>query len=306
MSAQETGKAIAYLRKKKNLTQKDIAERLHVSDKAVSKWERGLALPDVSLLAKLSIMLDTDIESLLEGNIARYEQRWVGLIILDSDDDVFLRAMLFDKPLVYFQLSYFMLVGIQKICIVCSKKSEMYIQGLMDWKRVGIDLSFEHKIFLTSNADSDLMIIYGNVFMYCLDLTKHLQRAMVKVSRQEAESSVLLLQNSNGAYAIEDCRIKEKVENNEFGLRYSISPFLFLSSAAAKDDEAFLLDRKRMFSKALVNDSAYATFGRGLLMKCIKSFEDTNDVANLVRIIQAATGEQIADLDEIARRRGLV
>lgn len=44
------GGFVALCRKEKGLTQKQLAQRLYVSDKAVSKWERGLSLPDISLL----------------------------------------------------------------------------------------------------------------------------------------------------------------------------------------------------------------------------------------------------------------
>ena len=50
------GKFILGLRKEKGLTQKELAERLYISDKAVSKWERSLSMPDIALLIPLSQM----------------------------------------------------------------------------------------------------------------------------------------------------------------------------------------------------------------------------------------------------------
>ena len=44
------GAFLVQLRQEKGLTQKELAEKLYVSDKAVSKWERGLSLPDIALL----------------------------------------------------------------------------------------------------------------------------------------------------------------------------------------------------------------------------------------------------------------
>lgn len=60
-----TGTKIATLRKEKNMTQKDLAELLHVTDKAVSKWERGLNYPDLSLFPELAKALDTSVAELL-------------------------------------------------------------------------------------------------------------------------------------------------------------------------------------------------------------------------------------------------
>ncbi len=55
------------LRKEKGLTQKALAAKLYVSDKAVSKWERGLSLPDISLLIPLAALLNVTVTELLEG-----------------------------------------------------------------------------------------------------------------------------------------------------------------------------------------------------------------------------------------------
>lgn len=65
MDAIYTGKKISSLRKEKNLTQKDLAEKLHVSDKAVSKWERGLNYPDLTLLPVIANVLETSVTELL-------------------------------------------------------------------------------------------------------------------------------------------------------------------------------------------------------------------------------------------------
>ncbi len=58
---------ISELRKEKKLTQKGLAEQLGVTDKAVSKWERGLSCPDISLLSKLSKILGVTTSELLNG-----------------------------------------------------------------------------------------------------------------------------------------------------------------------------------------------------------------------------------------------
>lgn len=65
MDPQYTGKKIADLRKSQGRTQKDIAEKLHVSVAAVSKWERGLNFPDISLMEPLSGLLGISVSELL-------------------------------------------------------------------------------------------------------------------------------------------------------------------------------------------------------------------------------------------------
>ena len=55
------GKFIASKRKEKKLTQQELGNRLFITDKAISKWDRGFRLPDITMLKKLADELDTDI-----------------------------------------------------------------------------------------------------------------------------------------------------------------------------------------------------------------------------------------------------
>ena len=67
MDKSKTGVLIAQSRKEKNMTQKELADLLHVSDRAISKWERGAGFPDVSLLEPLAAALDLKVLDLLRG-----------------------------------------------------------------------------------------------------------------------------------------------------------------------------------------------------------------------------------------------
>ena len=68
IDALKTGALIAEARKELNLTQKDLAQELHVSIQAVSKWERGLNFPDILLLEPLAHQLDLTVSELLTGS----------------------------------------------------------------------------------------------------------------------------------------------------------------------------------------------------------------------------------------------
>jgi transcriptional regulator with XRE-family HTH domain/DNA-directed RNA polymerase subunit RPC12/RpoP len=61
------GKFIADCRKKQNLTQMQLAEKLNVTDRAVSKWERGKAMPDSSIMLELCALLKITVNELLSG-----------------------------------------------------------------------------------------------------------------------------------------------------------------------------------------------------------------------------------------------
>ena len=70
MNQEKFASFITQRRKQLNLTQKDIAEKLHVSISAVSKYERGLSYPDITLLEPLSQILEVTIVDLLKGEIS--------------------------------------------------------------------------------------------------------------------------------------------------------------------------------------------------------------------------------------------
>lgn len=67
MNQQKLGNFISKLRKEKGLTQQDLANELNLTDKAISKWERGLSCPDISLLIPLSEILEVSVNELLLG-----------------------------------------------------------------------------------------------------------------------------------------------------------------------------------------------------------------------------------------------
>ncbi len=67
MNPQKTGSLIATIRKQQNRTQQDLANELGVSSAAVSKWERGIGFPDVSLVEPLATSLGITIAELFKG-----------------------------------------------------------------------------------------------------------------------------------------------------------------------------------------------------------------------------------------------
>lgn len=75
MNQIKTGQLIRALRQKRALTQRALAETLRVSDKTVSKWERGRGAPDISLLPALAQALGVDVEALLAGAVNEPEGR---------------------------------------------------------------------------------------------------------------------------------------------------------------------------------------------------------------------------------------
>ena len=67
MNNQSMGDMISTLRKEKGMTQKDLADRLSITDKAVSKWERNLAFPDTATIPGLAEILGVSVEELMNA-----------------------------------------------------------------------------------------------------------------------------------------------------------------------------------------------------------------------------------------------
>lgn len=305
MENEKLGKAIAYLRKKAGYTQQQLAGLLDISDKAVSKWERGLSCPDISLLAKLSVLLDTDIESLLEGNVSYHKHMWKGMLFLGNNiSEISICTQIYDKPMVYYFLSYFLLVGIREILIICSPKEKERTERIIgNGRQFGVQI-----FYCVNNRDGDInswlinkkaffenynvMVVYGKRFLYGLDLTKYFQRAM---ARQHG-ITVFVTQNQ----CVKDAK-------RDLWREHCPIPVLFLGVDILnkmfneKDIDVSIED---FVSK---DEEVYVELaGRGMLEFSLVDEEDIVDASMLVRAIQRQQGECIACLEEIAWRRGLI
>ena len=75
MDCIKTGMLIRQLRTEKGFTQKELADRMNISDKTVSKWERGCGCPDVSLLRELADLLEVGTENILSGMLSENKER---------------------------------------------------------------------------------------------------------------------------------------------------------------------------------------------------------------------------------------
>ena len=67
MAKKTMGEIISTLRKEKGMTQKELADQLNITDKAVSKWERDVACPDTQTIPKLAQILEVSVEELMNA-----------------------------------------------------------------------------------------------------------------------------------------------------------------------------------------------------------------------------------------------
>lgn len=316
MDVISVAKAITYLRKRAGFTQKDLAERLGVSDKAVSKWERGLGLPDVSLLGKLSILLDTDTDSLLAGDVIHHDKGWHGLLILDENEcGISPATIIYDKPLVYYLLGYFMLVGIKSVKIICSEQDENDILTVLtESKQLNIDITFGRKIFHAINDAEfmycdNLMVLFGRSFIYGVDMTRFLQKAMTNKDRLTVlalpkgvkDSSSIIRFDANKKIVPFDHNDQLKTQYNYCDIPVIFCPktlFCRTYQPLSNDyDVSWVFQNQDVYIEA---------FDRGFLEIRIDTWDDVAEASSFVRIIQAHCGMILYCIEEIAWRRGYI
>ena len=80
MNQEKIGNLIKQIRKKNNLTQKQLADKYGVTYQAVSKWENGKNIPDISLIKQMSKDFNIDIEDILEGKVNKKKNKKILLI----------------------------------------------------------------------------------------------------------------------------------------------------------------------------------------------------------------------------------
>lgn len=321
MDIKKVGKAIAYLRKRAGYTQKDLADRIGISDKAVSKWERGLGLPDISYFGKLSVLLDIDTDSLLAGDVFRQDKGWAGLLFLtDNPYKIGASTLIYDKPLVYYLLSYFLLAGIKKIVIMCDQKDVAYLQTEFgDGSKLGINLYYCNRD-CEGRADtlkpivgcSNVMVVCGRSFIYGVGQTRFFQRAMVNKDRLTFLSFPKNVgDTTNKVFFDENRKVinelnleKIRTQYDYYGIPVFFCPFNMLNRAYSLigDDGIICLPHSALQSGLVYTEVP----DRGYVEISIDTPNDILEVSNYVRMVQKWAGMNIYCIEEIAWRRGMI
>lgn len=131
MNQTEIGKFIARCRKEKNLTQAQLAEKLNITDRAISKWETGKSMPDSSIMLELCEILGITVNELLSGARAGMEgfekKADENLLVLKRKDET-------DRNGIFSLLfSGTLLLGIL-VCLICN----IAISGNLSWSLIPI------------------------------------------------------------------------------------------------------------------------------------------------------------------------
>jgi len=319
MDIEKIGKAITFLRKRAGYTQKDLAERIGVSDKAVSKWERGLGLPDVSCLRKLSLLLDTDTDSLLVGDVIYHGSGWHGILVVEENAcGIDVRTPIYDKPMVYYLLSYFLLVGIKEIMIFCSSgEIEWLKKEFGDGNEFGIHLYYSDvsvaealRNYPEFTECTNYMVVYDRSFIYGVDQTRFFQKAMLNKDR----ITVMSLPKGTKPHVQKlsfdnDKRIISAEDGEEVNTQYNYYsvPVLFcpkeILDNACEDIDII----EAIVESARKEDYLYTeVLDRGFVEIPLDTWDDIAAASSFVKIVQSACGMHIYCLEEIAWRRGMI
>lgn len=133
MNQIKIGKFIAECRRKKNLTQAQLAEKLNITDRAVSKWETGKSMPDSSIMLELSKILGITVNELLSGeevDMESYEQKAnENLIALKRKEE----NNMTKNTIVSILFSAALLVGIM-VCLICN----IATSGSLTWSLIPV------------------------------------------------------------------------------------------------------------------------------------------------------------------------
>ena len=152
MNQEKIGKFIAENRKDKGLTQEALAEKLGISTNAVSKWERGLSFPDISLFKKICSELDISIEELINGEKSKNTESKDKAIIASLEEKTKIEKKSKKKILV---LSLFILLIIIFSIIYSSTLKINLINESSELYDIAIDYLREKEFKSNPNSSKD-------------------------------------------------------------------------------------------------------------------------------------------------------
>lgn len=201
MEQEKIGKFIAQCRKEKNLTQAQLGEKVGVTDKAVSKWESGLRLPDIAILNDLSNVLNVTTTELLNGKKFKSNVQYV-----TTTESQY--HQIINKELLLFLNDHYSCCSIY---LIQSKDKNYLIEGLIidsketdfinisfiqnnsiDNMKIDLVYSYEYSF----SIENDVIYKTGNILLYeyqkedlAIPFNKILQKIKIYIIRNNHQNS---------------------------------------------------------------------------------------------------------------------
>ena len=145
MNQVKIGKFIAQCRKEQNMTQAQLAEKLNITDKAISKWETGKGLPDSSIMLELCQKLNINVNELLSGerlNTENYQEKANENIVYITKEAEKNKKIKNRTIIVFAILVLIFIIGIAAISV---------------YNNVEIDIAYDERIIKCEIVDNDII-----------------------------------------------------------------------------------------------------------------------------------------------------
>ena len=182
IDVQKTGKFIVQCRHEKNLTQKELGDRLNVTDRAVSKWENGRSFPDVNLIEEICRELDIEVSELLAGKKIEPEH-------YKEETEKMLMGTVRENTMHRFQLIIYLLMTLPFVLILLPILwgDPVWILNVLFWPEGNV---------LLLKGRSILLIGLIIVFMWC---GSYLERYLPEKNLRHSSKKVELFYATMGA-----------------------------------------------------------------------------------------------------------
>jgi len=191
MNYETIGKFIQSKRKEKGLTQKGLAEKLGVTDKAVSKWERGLGCPDVSILEVLAHELDTSILEILKGRTIENE-----IIKITEANDYVKETINFTKNKtkeIINKIIVFLTISISILLLILNIENIISLNKKYEYdfnKEIVIEMKEQLK-----QLQKNISIIENNQGKYTKEEYEEIKKDLKNIEKQIEKSKILTYEN---------------------------------------------------------------------------------------------------------------
>lgn len=188
MDPLKTGSIIYKARKRLNMTQKELADKVYVSDKAVSKWERGICFPDISVLIQLAEVLEISLYDLLKGE--KMNKKEVEEVLRKTIN--YSNSEIGRKKKRYFIVSFISILIIIILSIVMVILSNNQTSGTIDRDEIySISYYIDYKTELKNDNDKKIENLLDELPFSWIDKTYSINEDEIKINYSKSFNELI-------------------------------------------------------------------------------------------------------------------
>ena len=226
MNPSKIGKFISELRKERNMTQQDLGDLLGINGKSVSKWERGINCPDISILKEIAGIFDISVEELLDGERKQKE------IIFKDDGKYFKRFLILTIFAIlilaivlviktHYQYNVYHIQSETSVIdidgyIIFNPRDEIFLINTLNYKNEANKKANQLKLILKNN-EKELFSYQTNNYLEKIDISILLKETTINIKKSNENDEInnlkLVIQFDDEEMEI-SLRISEKLTNS--------------------------------------------------------------------------------------------